>query len=66
MPVKKPLPYRTIVRTLLASKKLPAAEHKAFQQISDDLAKGAELERSQRLWIETMKAKYLPTPVRRP
>lgn len=59
MPVRRAIPYRTIIRNLLASKKLTKAERAAFQKISDGLAKGTELTDAQRLWTETLKAKYL-------
>lgn len=59
MPVKKTPPYRTILRSLLASKRLTAGEEKAFQKIAATLAAGGDLTQPQRLWIETLKAKYL-------
>jgi hypothetical protein len=59
VPIRKTPPYRTIVRNLLASKKLSKAEDTAFQKIQNRLLEGHDLEQSQRLWIETLNAKYL-------
>ena len=59
MPVKKTPPYRTILRNLLASKKLSKGERTAFERLKADLDGGAELTQPQKLWIETLNAKHL-------
>jgi len=59
MPKKKILPYKTLVRNLIASKKLSGPEQIAFEKIAVEISEGSELDQHQKLWIETLKEKYL-------
>jgi len=59
MPIRKELPHKTLVRNLLASKKLSKAEQAAFTKLNENVLKGKDLDSSQKLWIETLAKKYL-------
>jgi hypothetical protein len=59
MPVKKTLPYKVLVRNLLASKKLTKPEQAAFEKMAKAVSEGTDLDRHQKLWIETLNDKYL-------
>ena len=59
MPVKKTPPHKTLVRNLLASKKLTKAEHSAFERLANTITEGLDLTDHQKLWVETLNRKYL-------
>ena len=59
MPARKKPPHKTIVRNLLASKKLSEGETVAFQQMVADFEAGKELTDHQKLWIETLNERHL-------
>lgn len=59
MPARKIPPYKTLVRNLLASKKLRPGEHTAFEKMVAKFTSGQELDTSEKLWIETLNTKYL-------
>lgn len=59
MPVRKTPPHKTLVRNLLSSKKLTKPETAAFEKMATRITAGLELTRSEKLWVETLNAKYL-------
>jgi len=59
MPVKKVLPYKTLVRNLIASKKLTRAEQTAFEKLATKFTPTYELDTHEKLWVETLNTKYL-------
>lgn len=59
MPVRRQPPHKTLVRNLLASKKLAAGEQKAFEKILAKFKAGNDLNDHEKLWIETLNARYL-------
>jgi len=59
MPIKKTLPYKTLVRNLIASKKLSEPERIAFEKMARSISEGSDIDQHQKLWIETLKEKYL-------
>lgn len=59
MPVRRQPPHKTQVRNLLASKKLTAAERTAFEKMLAKFKAGNELNDHEKLWIETLNARYL-------
>ena len=73
MPVRKIPPHKTLVRNLIASKKLTPAEQTAFEKLAAKFgllgadpncsvrldAQAYELNAHEKLWVETLNAKYL-------
>lgn len=59
MPVRKTPPHKTLVRNLLASKKLSKAEQTAFEKLAKVVTEGLELNEHQKLWVEILNRKYL-------
>jgi hypothetical protein len=58
MPVRKTPPHKTLVRNLLASKRLTEGETKAFLRMVETIERGDELTEHQKLWIEILREKY--------
>jgi hypothetical protein len=59
MPVRRTPPHKTLVRNLLASKKLSKAEQTAFEKLAKGITRGQELNEHQKLWVETLNRKHL-------
>jgi hypothetical protein len=59
MPVKKVPPHKTLVRNLIASKKLKPAEQTAFEKLADKFTPTYELNTHEKLWVEALNTKYL-------
>lgn len=59
MPVKKIPPHKTLVRNLIASKKLTRAEQTAFEKMAAKFTTEYELDAHEKLWVEALNAKYL-------
>ena len=59
MPVRKTVPHKTLARNLFASNKLTKAEQTAFGKMVAGLDRGDDLSDHQKLWVETLKDKYL-------
>jgi hypothetical protein len=58
MALQKKIPYKVLLKKLIASPKLTEAERKAFIEILKSLLQGSTLVRHQELWIETLAKKY--------
>jgi len=59
MAIKREISHKNLVRRLLVSKKLSKAEQPAFVEMHKRVLEGGELDRHQKLWIETLGKKYL-------